>query len=74
MYHPSGLKPTVSLGGQSDGSGIVDQIDAGRTQIETTIAGGRAARSQSIIAGSDLQGQVEQSLDKDYFRDPKLRK
>jgi len=74
MYHPSGLKPTVSLGGQSDGSGVIDQINAGRTQIETTTAAKRAGRTQSVIAGSGLQGEVEQSLDKDYFRDPKLRK
>ncbi len=73
-YHPSGLKPTVNLGSQSDGSAVVDQISAGRSQIEATSAAKRAGRTQSVIAGSDLQREVDQALDKDYFRDPKLRK
>ena len=73
-YHPTGLKPTASLGSPSDGSAVVDQINAGRSQIEATAAAKRAARTESVIAGSGLQGEVNQALDKDYFRDPKLRK
>ena len=74
MYHPSGLKPTVNLAEPAGGSEVGQQIEAGKAEIGASIDAKKAARTQSVIAGSDLQGEVNHALDKDFFRDPKLRK
>ena len=74
MYHPSGLAPTVNLAEPAGGSEVGQQIEAGKAEIGASIDAKTAARTQAVIAGSGLQDEVNKSLDKDFFRDPKLRK
>jgi conjugal transfer mating pair stabilization protein TraG len=73
QYHPLQMRSGPRLGSASDGSAIAPAISAGKKEIEAAEAAKQYMRGQSVVGGIEVQGEVNRGLDKDFFRDPKLR-
>ncbi|MFW2853847.1 conjugal transfer protein TraG N-terminal domain-containing protein [Sphingomonas sp. TX0543] len=72
-YHPHGLSrlPAGPGGGDPGAAGRI--ISAGKAETDDARAAAQSMRGQRVQGNVDLQGEVNQGLDHDFFRDPKLR-
>jgi conjugal transfer mating pair stabilization protein TraG len=73
-YHPQGLGSVPKVGSAADGSAAEARIEAGKADIAGKAEARRYMRGSSVIAGSEVQSEVDRELDKGFFNDPKLRR
>ncbi|WP_211314369.1 hypothetical protein, partial [Sphingomonas fennica] len=63
--------PAGPGGGDPGAAGRI--ISAGKAETDDARAAAQSMRGQRVQGNVDLQGEVNQGLDHDFFRDPKLR-
>ena len=72
-YHNRGVGSVPALATAGNGSSVVARIEDGKAEVDATTSAKRANHTGSVVAGSDLRGEVDTSLNKGFFKDPKLR-
>ena len=72
-YHPHGVARLPAGPGGGDPGAAARVIAAGNAETDDARAAAQSMRAQRVQGNVDLQGEVNQGLDHDFFRDPKLR-
>jgi conjugal transfer mating pair stabilization protein TraG len=73
-YHPQKLGSVSKVGSAANGSAAEARIETGKAEIAGNAEARRNMRGSNVIAGSELQSEVDNELNKGFFNDPKLRR
>lgn len=73
-YHPHGVAglPVGPSHGDPDAAGEI--INQGKATIDQDRQRSQANRASAMLGSADLQSEVNGDHDREFFRDPKLRK